>query len=102
MLWLAVVFLVALPRMYRGGHYLNDVLVGMLVGCAAYAVARRLERPIAPAASRLLRASGGIAWAVNFAMFAWILQVAVEFREVSWVQYSLQALKSYAQAHSLH
>ena len=41
-LWFMVAVFVALPRMYVGGHYFTDVLVGALLAVIGYAAARHL------------------------------------------------------------
>lgn len=86
-LWVFVALFVALPRMFVGGHYFTDVVVGAGLGLLGYAAARYLleakliskmdlfadERPLARLALQLL-------------MFVWIVQVTVEFREVAWAK----------------
>ncbi len=41
-LWVGVAILVALPRVYVGGHYPSDVLAGLAVGVTGYVVVRHL------------------------------------------------------------
>jgi hypothetical protein len=86
-LWLAVGFLVALSRMYVGGHYISDVLVGLLSGLGGYLCARRfLESRLGVLADRVFRKSGWQQVLGQALVFAWILQVAVEFRDAVWVK----------------
>jgi membrane-associated phospholipid phosphatase len=87
LLWLAVVFAVALPRMYVGGHYLSDVLVGAALAWVGHAGARLfLTKWLRPRAESLVagKGPGRLAWEVL--MFVWILQVAIEFRDAIWVK----------------
>ena len=85
LLWGAVALLVALPRMYVGGHYLSDVIAGLLLGLAGYIIARRgLEQPLVSRVERLMEGSATFRTAAEIVVFVWILQVAVEFREANW------------------
>jgi membrane-associated phospholipid phosphatase len=86
-LWVLVAIFIALPRMFVGGHYLTDAMVGAGLGLLGYAAAKYLleakviskldffadRQPLAQLALRLL-------------MFVWIVQVTVEFREVTWAK----------------
>jgi undecaprenyl-diphosphatase len=86
-LWIGVVVLVALPRIYVGGHFPTDVLVGVMLGITAYTVTRGLfeTRYI----TRIEEISKRRAWSrvlYEVLVFCWILQVAVEFRELLWVK----------------
>ncbi len=82
LLWVAVVLLVAFPRMYVGGHYLTDVLVGAGCGLGGYGLAQLLVRwhhfPV------IIRRAGPFECVVTLAVFVYIWQVSVEFREVAW------------------
>jgi membrane-associated phospholipid phosphatase len=82
LLWIGVMLLIALPRMYVGGHFLLDVLVG--AGCAlgGYGFAWLLARWSRPPA--LIRGAGRWQGVVSVAVFIYIWQVSVEFREVLW------------------
>jgi membrane-associated phospholipid phosphatase len=87
LLWALVVVCVALPRMYVGGHYLTDVLVGAalgLIGCAAarYLLEARFISPV----ERLLGERSLPRLLLELLIFVWIVQVTVEFREVTWAQ----------------
>lgn len=93
LLWVGIVLLVGLPRIYAGGHYPSDVLAGIILGLAGYGAARHLLEP------RLVRQVEGIfkgkTWLRvlgQLTVFAWILQVATEFREVVWLKNALQYL----------
>jgi len=91
LLWIAVVFAVALPRMYVGGHYLSDVLVGAALALVGYSSARLLLcKWLRPRAESLVagKGLGRLAWEVL--MFVWILQVAIEFRDAIWVKRAIQ------------
>jgi undecaprenyl-diphosphatase len=87
LLWVGVVLLVGLPRIYVGGHYPLDVVAGMLLGLAGYAAARyllesRLARPL----ERIFRGRTWMQVLGELVVFAWILQVAVGFRDVVWLR----------------
>jgi membrane-associated phospholipid phosphatase len=85
LLWGAVALLVALPRMYVGGHYLSDVIAGLILGLAGYIIARRgLEQPLISRVEHLIEGSATFRTAAEIVVFVWILQVAVEFREANW------------------
>lgn len=94
-LWGALALLVALPRMYIGGHYLSDVIAGVILGLAGYIIARRgLEQPLV---SRVEQASEAHSWrriARDVVVYAWILQVAIGFRDVVWLKRGLVSLLS--------
>jgi undecaprenyl-diphosphatase len=87
LLWVGVIFLIGLPRIYVGGHYPADILAGTVLGVLGYACARyfmeaRLLRRLAPATKRIPWLEG----LLEVAVFIWILQVATEFRDVIWIR----------------
>jgi len=92
LLWFAVMLLIALPRMYVGGHFLLDVLVG--AGCAlggygfAWLLVRCSGLPV------LIRSAARWQVGVSVAIFVYIWQITVEFREVVWFYNSLRYLIS--------
>jgi membrane-associated phospholipid phosphatase len=86
-LWIAVVLLVALPRMYVGGHYLTDVIVGAACAFGGYFVAHLLaQRPGLPL---IVGRAGRSQWLASLVVFIFIWQVSVDFREVFWLFNSL-------------
>ena len=87
-LWVAVALLVALPRMYVGGHFLTDVLVGAACAIAGYELARLLVRQHRLPA--VIHSSGLSQWVISVAVFIYVWQVSVEFREVTWFINSLR------------
>lgn len=90
-LWVGVALLVSLPRVYVGGHYPSDVLVGLVLGLAGYFGARTFLEPyLCPYLGRLLEVSTWLRLAGELVVFFWILQMAVEFRDIVWVKNSLQ------------
>jgi len=93
LLWMAVVTLVALPRMYVGGHYFTDVAAGIVLGLIGYTAARRFaeDRTIS-AVDALCEGRRALRITRETFMFAWILQVAVEFRDVVWVKQAFERL----------
>ena len=86
LLWVGVVLLVGLPRIYVGGHYPTDVLAGIVLGLAGYATARFLLEPrLALPMARVFKGKTWLRVLGELVVFAWILQVAVEFRDVVWL-----------------
>ncbi len=85
-LWILVVTFVAFPRMYVGGHYLTDVVVGAAIALTGYAISRRfLEIRVMAKVEHFLAERPFLWLFTEFVVFAWIFQVTVEFREVVWV-----------------
>lgn len=86
-LWLIAVVLVALPRVYVGGHYPSDVVGGVLVGLTAYLVAVRLLGPWLN--DRLASViAGERSWravVLLLTVFVWIFELATGFHEVVWL-----------------
>jgi membrane-associated phospholipid phosphatase len=85
LLWFAVLACIALPRVYVGGHYPTDIVIGLALGIVGYWLAKPLE-PLLPRLPVKALGRRAIAWIINLAMFAWILQVALEFGTVGWVR----------------
>ena len=81
----AIVLLVALPRIFLGGHYPSDVLVGGLLGVLAYVLVRVVEPRLFPAWTNLLAREPAPPLA-NLIVFLWIAQVLLEFRDVVWLR----------------
>lgn len=93
LLWAGVLLLVGLPRMYVGGHWTSDILAGLALGLTGYAAARYLlESTVVPYVDRVFRGSGWLQTLAEIVVFAWILQVALEFRDVVWARNSLRYL----------
>jgi undecaprenyl-diphosphatase len=84
-LWAAVVLLVALPRMYVGGHYLTDIIVGLGAALLGFATARIAESRLPNLWRGTPRQTRFVTLLTNVFVFAWILQVAVEFRDAVWL-----------------
>jgi membrane-associated phospholipid phosphatase len=89
LLWIAIPLLVALPRIYVGGHYPTDVMAGFVVGIIAYLVARRLEARISRPLARFFERHGWITTAANLVLYAWVLETAFDFREAGWIRDSV-------------
>jgi membrane-associated phospholipid phosphatase len=86
-LWALVVVAVAFPRMFVGGHYFTDVLAGTLLALAGYAVARWVLEENVISWLDALAHQRTLPWALlQLAVFIWIFQVTVEFREVTWAK----------------
>lgn len=85
-LWIGIVLLVGLPRIYVGGHYPTDVAAGIVIGLAGYAVARKLfEGKLASYTERNLLQGGWREGVLELVVFGWILLIATEFRDLGWL-----------------
>jgi membrane-associated phospholipid phosphatase len=90
-LWIGVGLIVALPRLYLGGHYPSDVLVGSILGLLGYFCSRTFLEPfLNPYLERLLKHKTWPRVVGELIVFMWILQTGVEFREVVWIKNILQ------------
>ncbi len=88
-----VLVLVSLPRLYLGGHYPTDVLVGLTLGFVGYLGVRIfLQRSLICRVERVFEKENWQRILADLFVFLWILQVAVDFREVVWIRNSLQYL----------
>jgi len=86
-LWVGVVILVGLPRIYVGGHYPTDVFGGIILGVAGYATARYLlESRLVPQLERVFTGRMWLRLLGEVIIFTWILQVAIGFRDVVWIR----------------
>lgn len=93
MLLCGALLLVGLPRMYVGGHYLTDVLAGLLLGGLGASLAILLLEPRSlPKLIGALDRSPFGRLLLHLTVFAWILQVSVGFREIIWVRYAIPVL----------
>lgn len=92
-LWIMVVACVALPRMYVGGHYLTDVIAGLLLASVGYIIARRLlEEHLISKVQSFFDKTTALHFVRELLIFVWILQVALEFRDVIWTKAVLEAI----------
>jgi len=92
-LWLALPVAVSLPRMYVGGHYFTDVVVGVALALIGYGIARYvLESRVISFVHRILNSRKSIQFVLDFLICVWILEVAVEFREVVWFIHGTRAV----------
>jgi len=90
-LWVCVGTLVALPRIYVGGHYPSDVLAGLILGLAGYVSAQYLLEPrLVSNIEQVFEKRNHLRIVRNVVVFVWILQVAVEFRDIIWLKNSLE------------
>lgn len=93
LLWVGVALAVALPRMYVGGHYLSDVLAGLVLGLTGYGAARYLLEPkLVRLADRIFEKGGRIWLVAQLVIFGLIFQVATEFRDLVWLKSLLVSL----------
>jgi membrane-associated phospholipid phosphatase len=84
---------IALPRMYIGGHYLTDVLGGCVLGAIGFIAARTLlERSIIRRLEPVFDRGGWSRVAGEILVFIAIWQLAVEFNEVIWLKRSIPVL----------
>ncbi len=102
-LWVLVFGAVGLPRMYVGGHYASDVVVGAALGLVGYFAARSWIEPRIPRwMAGLSNRFHGARWlgiAGETVLFVWILQLAVEFREFVWATHILDFLMGRGHLH---
>jgi membrane-associated phospholipid phosphatase len=84
-LGLMVLFFVALPRAFVGGHYPSDILAGLVLGLAGTLSALYfLDRRLAP----LVQKTFDVGWrrvVLETVVVVWILEIAVEFNDVVWL-----------------
>jgi membrane-associated phospholipid phosphatase len=86
-LWALVVLFVAVPRMFVGGHFFTDVLVGFLLALIGYWLARNvLEARVTSRLERFLDRNSRLQLLREVVVFFWIIQVTVEFQGVVWVK----------------
>lgn len=90
-LWVAVLIFVSLPRVFIGGHYPSDVFAGVILGLLGYFAARTLLEPsLHPYLERLFERATWPRVLGECFVFAWILQIAVEFRDFVWIKNTLE------------
>ncbi len=92
--WIGVGVLVALPRVYLGGHHVTDVLAGLVAGLGGYWVAILLEAKVVSRCESVFEYQWDY-WQrtlAECAMFLWILQVAMGFRHAVWITDALAGL----------
>lgn len=81
-----VLLFVSLPRLYIGGHFLTDVLAGLVLGLVGYIVARfLLERGVSLKIEQAWNVHGWKYAVLEICVFLWILEVAVDFQEGVWI-----------------
>jgi membrane-associated phospholipid phosphatase len=82
--WIGVAMLVALPRIYLGGHYFTDILAGLVVGITGYFIATRLEATVVSRCETAFEYhwSQWQRFLAEGLFFLWILQVANGFSHV--------------------
>ena len=92
-LWALVVLFIALPRMFVGGHFITDVVVGFILALVGYMVARYLleTRLISQLESNLDRTSR-LRLFRDTLVFFWMIQVTVEFQAVVWLRNLVESL----------
>jgi len=83
-LFLAVVLLVAAPRMYVGGDCLSDVLAGLGLGLSGSAIARWADRRVRCPWFRAIYRVNCLRGLKGVLVLIWILQMAIEFRDAVW------------------
>jgi membrane-associated phospholipid phosphatase len=84
---------IALPRMYIGGHYLSDVLAGCVVGVVGFVAARTLlESSVIRRLDPVFDRGGWSRVAGEVLVFVAIWQLAVEFNELIWLKRAISVL----------
>jgi membrane-associated phospholipid phosphatase len=84
-LGLMVPMFIALPRVYVGGHYPSDILAGLILGLAGTLSALYFfQRRLTPLVQKAFDAGWSRAL-LEIVVFVWILEIAVEFRDVVWL-----------------
>jgi membrane-associated phospholipid phosphatase len=92
-LWVLVAVFVAIPRMFVGGHYLTDVLVGLIFSLIGYWIARSiLETRFTCRFARFLDKTTQLQLLREVVVFLWIIQVTVEFQGVTWLKNFAESL----------
>lgn len=92
--WIGVGVVVALPRVYLGGHHLTDVLAGLVAGLGGYWVAILLETTMVSRCETAFEYPWDH-WQRTLAecvIFLWIEEVAMEFHLVVWITDALASL----------
>jgi membrane-associated phospholipid phosphatase len=86
-LWILVAVFIALPRMFVGGHYFTDIWVGTALALAGYAAARYLlEARVTSGIVTYVERRRLARLLLQGLIFFWIVQVTVEFRELTWAK----------------
>jgi membrane-associated phospholipid phosphatase len=90
---IGVGMLVALPRMYLGGHYLTDVLAGLILGLGGYWIALRSFQTVACRCAQVFDLPGNDLRRLlaECVVFFWIHQAATEFGLARWAIGSLMS-----------
>jgi membrane-associated phospholipid phosphatase len=92
-LWALVVLFVAIPRMFVGGHFATDVLVGFFLALVGYWFARRvLEARVTLRIARYLDRTPRLQLLREFVVFLWIIQVTTEFQSALWAKKLVETL----------
>jgi undecaprenyl-diphosphatase len=90
-LWILVALFVALPRMLMGGHYFTDVVAGAILALLGYGAVRYLlETRLISKVDLFAERQPLAKLALELLMFVWIVQVTMEFREVTWAKVVLE------------
>ena len=92
--WVGVGILVALPRVYLGGHYITDVFAGLVAGICGYLIAIRLESTVVTWGENAFKYPWD-SWrriVAEGVLFLWILQVATGFSHVAWMASKMSTL----------
>jgi membrane-associated phospholipid phosphatase len=85
--------LIAFPRIYVGGHYLTDVVVGFVLGVIGFVIARAtLARHLERHVQAVFATAGSWRIVGEVLVFIAIWQIAVEFKEVIWLKRAIPAL----------
>jgi hypothetical protein len=79
--------------MYVGGHYFTDVLVGVRLSLVGYISARfLLENAFVSRIDAWIQSRRSLITLLDLGVFVWILQLAIEFKDVVWIARSAPEL----------
>jgi membrane-associated phospholipid phosphatase len=93
LLWVLVAVFVAFPRMFVGGHFLTDVVVGLLLSLIGYWIARViLETRFTSRIAQFFDQTHRLQLLREILVFLWIIQVTVEFQGVTWLKNFAESL----------
>jgi membrane-associated phospholipid phosphatase len=92
-LFVLVVVVVSLPRVFVGGHYPTDIFAGLILGLAAYFLADALpDAWFHPLSEKVFEQASWLRVLGEFVVFVWISQIGVEFAEFVWVKNALERI----------
>jgi membrane-associated phospholipid phosphatase len=92
-LWIMVAVFVAIPRMFVGGHFISDILAGLIMGLAGYWISRYLlESRLTSKVEQILNQTPLLQLLREAVFFIWMMQVSTEFKGVVWLKEVLESI----------